>query len=288
MASIAILVGGLERADLIEGRPAIVLLATIGLLVGGAVSAFASRPVLRGLNEARAGVDAVARGYLHVSLPADRPDEVGALHAGFNQMVAELRERQRIEELFGRYLGVAAADLEDPMPEGGRPCRATILVADVVGSSRLAIDLDPEVVVAMLNDFFHALGASVDEEGGWVERFEGDGAVCVFGAPAVQPDHAARAVRAAQALRRRLVELAEVHPRLDAAIGVATGDMFAATLGAADRQTYALVGTTNAEAAQLCELAKRHPDRIRTSPETDLEAAGAQPCADTENSRTTP
>ena len=98
-----------------------------------------------------------------------------------------------------------------------------------------------------------------------MNKFQGDGALCVFGAPAAQPDHAARALRAARSLRSRLTELAEVHPGMDAAIGISSGTVVAGNVGTEKRYEYTIIGGPVNEAARLTELAKGRPGRVVAS-----------------------
>ena len=95
----------------------------------------------------------------------------------------------------------------------------------------------------------------VTEHGGWVNKFEGDGALCAFGAPDEHPDAATTALTAARELRRRLhLEL----DALDAAIGVSAGPVVAG-IGAANRYEYTVIGDAVNEAARLTELARGAP-----------------------------
>ena len=112
-------------------------------------------------------------------------------------------------------------------------------------------------------------------EGGWVNKFEGDGALCVFGAPTDQPDHAARALRAARTLRRELLVLGARHPGLDAAIGVSSGAAVAGNVGAAERYEYTVLGDPVNEAARLTDEAKQRLGRVLASDES-VERAGAE------------
>ena len=79
-----------------------------------------------------------------------------------------------------------------------------MLFVDLRGYTRFSETHPPEEVVAMLNRFFRVVVAVVNREGGWVNKFEGDAALCLFGAPQNQPDHADRALRTAAALPREL------------------------------------------------------------------------------------
>ena len=83
----------------------------------------------------------------------------------------------------------------------------TVLFADLVGSTALASDEDPERVRARLERFYDAMSDELSRAGGTVEKFAGDAVMAVFGAPAAQEDHAERALHAALAMQRRLDEL---------------------------------------------------------------------------------
>src|SRR5919202_4579849 len=113
-------------------------------------------------------------------------------------------------------------------PVEGRPAGeerklATVLFADLVGSTELGAAQDPERTRTMLERFYDAIAEEIGRAGGTVEKYVGDAVMAVFGAPAAQEDHAERALHAALATRRRLDELFE--GALGLRIGVNTGDV---------------------------------------------------------------
>jgi adenylate cyclase len=120
-------------------------------------------------------------------------------------------------------------------------------------------------VVRVLNRFFTMVVDAASAEGGFVNKFEGDAALCVFGAPTELDDHAGACLRAAARLRDELDGLVLEHADLDAGIGVSTGDVVAGNVGAEDRYEFTVIGDAVNEAARLCELAKRHPSRVLAS-----------------------
>ncbi|MEA2450762.1 MAG: adenylate cyclase, partial [Thermoleophilaceae bacterium] len=126
----------------------------------------------------------------------------------------------------------------------------------------LAEMLAPERVVTLLNEFFAIVVAVTEAHGGAVNKFEGDGAVCVFGAPVPRDDPAAAALAAAREMRARLLD--EL-PQVDAAIGVSAGAAVAGNVGAEQRFEYTVIGDPVNEAARLCELAKLRPERVIAS-----------------------
>jgi len=149
------------------------------------------------------------------------------------------------------------------------------MFVDLVGSTALAEVLSPYQVVETLNAFFHAVTSAVGAEGGWVNKFQGDGALCIFGAPAAQPDHAARALRAARSLRTRMEELAVVHPGIDAAIGISSGTVVAGNVGTEQRYEYTIIGGPVNEAARLTDVAKGRRGRVIAS-SASLQRAGEE------------
>jgi len=100
---------------------------------------------------------------------------------------------------------------------------ATVLFADLVGSTALADDQDPERTRQILNRFYDAMADEVERCGGTVEKFAGDAVMAAFGAPAALEDHAERALHAAMAMQRRIKEL--FGESLALRIGVNTGDV---------------------------------------------------------------
>ncbi len=252
--------------------PPTLFAGAMALVTGFVATRLATQAVARPIRDVRRAVDAVADGDLTAVVQVDDGSEIGRLQTGFNKMVHGLRERERLVDLYGRQVGpeVARSAIEEGWELGGRRREVSALYIDVVGSTTLAEREPPERVVALLNDFFAAVVSVVDERCGLVNKFEGDAALCVFGAPADQPDHADRALAAARVLRDRVRAL---EGGLDAAIGVATGTAVAGYVGAETRFEYTVIGDPVNEAARLSEAAKQRPERLLASAVT-LEAAG--------------
>ena len=101
----------------------------------------------------------------------------------------------------------------------------TVLFADLVGSTSLASDEDPERVRIRLERFYDAMAEEIERTGGTIEKFAGDAVMAVFGAPAALEDHAERALHAALAMQRRMREL--FGGELEMRVGVNTGEVVA-------------------------------------------------------------
>src|SRR5213592_2318708 len=100
---------------------------------------------------------------------------------------------------------------------------ATVVFADLVGSTALAGSEDPERTRVLLDRFYGAMADEIEGAGGTVEKFVGDAVMASFGAPTALEDHAERALHAALAMQRRLAEL--FGDRLALRIGVNTGEV---------------------------------------------------------------
>ena len=239
----------------------LVYLIALALVSGFAVHAAVTHSVSDPIEQTSAALRRVGAGDLDVHVPVADRGELGELQTAVNAMTAGLRERRRLEDLFGRYVSPEVARLAMAAEPGPERCEATVLFVDVVGSTALAEQRAPEELLALLNDFFGAVVDVVTAHGGWVNGFDGDGAICVFGPPAGTADHAARALRCARDLATRLAALRLTHPCLDAGIGVSTGSVVAGRVGAASRCEYTVIGAPVNEAARLTELAKTYDGR---------------------------
>src|SRR5439155_17765442 len=166
------------------------VLGVLALVVGLVAAWLSARSVADPLEEVRRALDDVRVGRDDIELRVYDGSEIGRLQAGFNQMVAGIRERERLRDLFGRQVGedVAREALERGTELGGEARDVAALFVDLVGSTELAASREPHEVVELLNAFFRVVVAVVGRHGGFVNKFEGDAALCVFGAPLEHPD----------------------------------------------------------------------------------------------------
>lgn len=251
------------------------VLTGAGILVGAYTSVLAAGSVADPLRALHKTMERVAGGDLSATVPIADSGEIGDLQLRFNRMTAGLREREQLRELFGRHVGTDVARYAiDNSDLGGESRDVSVLFIDLRGSTALAEKLAPDRVVAMLNDLFTTVVNAVEAEGGWANKFEGDGALCIFGAPMPQHGHAEHALRAARRLSADLQALRRRHPDLDAGISVASGTVVAGNVGSAQRYEYTVIGDPVNVAARLCSLAKRAPGRVLVDA-SSVEAAGA-------------
>jgi len=157
---------------------------------------------------------------------------------------------------------VAEAALRRTPVLGGEEREVAVFFIDLVGSTALATSCPPSEVMTLLNRFLSVVVDEVQRHEGFINKFEGDGALAVFGAPADVADPAGKALAAARCIQERLsVEL----PECQAAAGVAAGRAVAGNVGDERRFEYTVIGDPVNEAARLAELAKSLPGRLVAS-----------------------
>jgi class 3 adenylate cyclase len=253
------------------GKGAVVFLVVVALLVGALATVLTARAVGQPLRDLRQAVQRVGQGDYDVSVVVDDAGEIGLLQEGVNTMVGGLAERERLRDLFGRHVGTTVADraLATGISLGGEERTVAALFVDIAGSTSLVRRTGPAQMVGLLNRFFQVVVETVEDEGGLVNKFEGDAALCVFGAPTDHADPAGAALRAA----RRIGDAVRAAGEVDVGVGVACGRVWAGQVGAASRLEYTVIGDPVNEAARLTELAKDHPGRAVASEATVLAAA---------------
>src|SRR3954447_15455847 len=248
------------------------VLGAAALIAGLLALKLVARSFAHALRSMREALGHVERGNLDHEVRIQDGSELGVVQAGFNQMVAGLREREALRDLFGRHVGhhVVNSALERGIDMGGEQREAAVLFVDLIGSTALAAERDPDEVFKLLNRYFEIVVDVAHRHRGWVNKFEGDGALCVFGAPNDMDDPAGCALGAAreidECMRRDL-------PELKAAIGVSSGTVVAGNVGHAQRFEYTVIGDPVNEAARLTQLAKSTEGRVLASACT-LERAG--------------
>lgn len=257
-----------------ESGYSLVSLSVIGLVVGALATALLAKAVAAPLHQLRLALDQIARGRRDIEVGVDDASEIGMLQASVNDLATGLREQERLRDLFGRHVGddVVRHALEHGVSLSGDVRQVTALFVDVVDSTALAAGLPPQEVVRKLNRLFASVVEAVGTHGGLVNKFQGDAALCIFGAPTRHADPTTSALRTARAIRDAVSSSGE----LDLGIGVATGPAFAGQLGTSSRFEYTVIGDAVNEAARLTEHAKQVPGRILVSEPTHAAAAESE------------
>jgi adenylate cyclase len=242
----------------------VLILTGVGIVAGLRGMTLAARSVADPLREVTDRMGRVGAGQYEVRTPVYDTSEIGVLQVGFNEMVAGLAERERLRDLFGRHVGrdVAQHALQQGGDFTGRVCQAGVVFIDLAGSTALAANSPPDDVAAVLNAFFRIVVGIIDKYGGYINKFEGDAALAIFGAPLTLDNPCAQALGAARSLREALTADRDMP---DFGIGVTYGRVFAGNIGAEDRYEYTVIGDPVNEAARLSDLAKSKAGRLLAS-----------------------
>jgi class 3 adenylate cyclase len=196
-------------------------------------------------------------------------DDLGALAASFNRMQAGLAERQRLQTAFGTYVDPTLAgrllEQGDDVFTGERR-QVSVMFVDIRDFTPFAETNTAEDTVARLNALFGIVVPAVVDAGGHVNKFLGDGALAVFGAPNDLADHADAAVKAAVLIHRYVAE--RFGSALRIGIGINTGVVIAGTIGGGGKLEFTLIGDTVNVAARVEQLTKVTGDAILLTRQT--------------------
>lgn len=200
-------------------------------------------------------------------------------------LVSTDRRQRFIRNAFAHYLAEPVlARLErnpDALKLEGEKRTITILFMDVRGFTRRSEHMQPTEAVDLLNTLLDPLSEAVLAEEGTIDKFMGDGLMAFWNAPLDQTDHAARAVRAAQAMVKVVEALnaknsADQEP-LAIGVGLNTGDAFVGNMGSKRRFAYSAIGDPVNLAARVEALAGSQNEPLLITAETLEQAAQSQP-----------
>ena len=262
-----------------------VLAAILGLVFAALVSTGVTRPVRRLLEGARA----VEAGNLQGTIVATSRDEIGHLTTAFNQMVEQLRLKERLRETFGKYVDprVVAGLLEGPAlaAEGERRVM-TVLFCDVKGFTSTSEGMTPQGLVKVMNRYFSTMSAPIRAHQGVIDKYIGDAIMAYWGPPFTADGEQARLaslaaldmLRLVPQLRAELPELLGVRAlpnTFDIRIGIATGEVLVGSIGSELMMSYTVMGDTVNLASRLEGASKEYGGRILVSEATIAAATDA-------------
>lgn len=236
------------------------LLALIGL--GILIARLISQPIFK-LVEAS---QAVGEGNLDVQVDIRSKDEIGFLADRFNHMVSELKNREFMHEMFGRMVSeeVREAVLRDSVLFGGEHLNVTVLFTDVRGFTGISEQVKADEIIAILNQFFGIVTEATKNHDGLINKFGGDSALAVFGAPLRRPLQASldQAINAALEIQEGMaifnaLRVDQNLPPLRFGIGINSGEVVAGNIGTVDRFEYTVIGDVVNVAARLQGLSRQ-------------------------------
>ena len=262
-------------------RDAFVLLGTLFFAVWSAL--WIARRIAQPLTDLSQAMGRVREGDFEITAaPSTRTnDEIGDLARSFDEMTEGLKERERLRGTLDRYVSENVAERilseEDDLSLRGEVRHVSVLFLDVRGFTTISEKLTPTEVVALLNEYFDVVVDRVGAHGGTVNKFIGDAAMCIWGAPKPAEQAERSAVLCALEIQARVSKLSAERSRrglttVGFGIGINAGEAVAGNLGAAKRLEYTVIGDA-VNLAQRLESQARAGEVLVSQPVYDKVAA---------------
>jgi adenylate cyclase len=221
----------------------------IGLILAAAIT----RSLVRPVRDLVAGTKAIQDGDLNVRLAVTTSDEIASLAHSFNHMVGGLKQKEVIQNTFGKYVDpriVKNLIENEGLAQAGMKRRMTMFFSDIEGFTSLSERLPAEQLVEFLNRYFSAMAGAVREENGIIDKYIGDAIMAFWGPPFVEP--AAQAGHACRTALAQMVRLDQMRgsdtafpvplTQLNVRIGIATGEVTVGSIGSDSQKNYTVVG----------------------------------------------
>lgn len=244
-----------------------IVAATLFLVVLGIFTAYyLGKRLTRPINDLMDASRAISAGNYDFRINEKRNDEIGYLIGAFNNMASGLLEKSQVENAFSRFVSPKVAKQImlnlDQVQLGGKHVNATAVFADIVGFTSIAEKLPPAEVANLLNEYFSYISMITRLYHGTIDKFMGDCAMMVFGAPDEDKDHKLNAITCAVMIQRltqvlnkeRIIDgQVPIHFR----IGINSGVMLAGNMGSNERMQYTVVGDAVNLASRLHTAAEK-------------------------------
>jgi class 3 adenylate cyclase len=230
-----------------------VLAAVVGLIFSLFVATGITTPVRRLLD----GTRAVEAGRLDWAIDVTTKDEIGQLTSAFNNMVEQLRHKEKMRETFGRYVDPRVVEglisRQSQAAADGQRRVMTVLFCDMQGFTSLSEGMTPQGLVKVMNHYLSTMSGPIRNHHGIIDKYIGDAIMAYWGPPFNEDgDQAQLACLAAidmavrgMALRTELPELIGVRTvpsDCDVRIGVATGEVLVGSIGSEFMMSYTVMG----------------------------------------------
>ncbi len=237
-----------------------VLMVGFGVVAAVLISKLLSRPV----EQLVEGTREISQGNYKFRFQDSRKDELGQLMKSLNTMTEGLSKKKQVEQTFSRYVSPkVASTLMDDMGKnqlGGSHVEATVLFADISGFTSLSEELEPAAINSLLNDYFTLIDTVAGKHKGHIDKYIGDCAMILFGAPFEDKEHGLHGVQCG-------VEIQEVIQKynlsrknqgmitVDFCVGLNSGIMLAGNMGSERRMEYTVIGNAVNLASRLSSVA---------------------------------
>jgi adenylate cyclase len=194
-------------------------------------------------------------------------------------------ERQWVRDTFARFVPEPVVDdvlarADESLRLAGVRREGTVLFSDLRGFTTFAETRPPDQVIEVLNHYLSEMTDAIMDHGGTLVSYMGDGIMAVFGAPIEQPDHADRAVAAAEEMVtvrldsfNRWLRTEGLGDGFRMGVGINSGSVMSGQVGSERRIEYTAVGDTTNTAARLEGMTKGTPHDVFIADSTRIEMA---------------
>ncbi len=232
------------------------------------------------------GIAAYALGYWLQVVALELGAVISLVGGSLVTYATEGQQKRYIKGAFKQYLSPAVIEELIAHPErlrlGGERRELTIFFSDVQGFTGISEALTPEDLTALLNEYLTAMVDIIQEEGGTIDKFEGDAIIAFWNAPLTLEDHAVRGVRAALRCQAKLAEMrpgirARIGKDMRMRIGMNTGPAVVGNMGSKTRFDYTMLGDQVNLSARLEGINKQFGTYTMISRAVVEKMAGAFP-----------
>lgn len=205
----------------------------------------------------------------------------------FLKFRGEEREKRRVRSSFEHYLSpeVISRVLKNPglLQLGGEKKEMTVMFTDIRNFTSLSEKLEPQELVAFMNEFHSAMTGIILEHGGTLDKYIGDAIMAFFGAPVEQPKHALIGCRTALAMLEHLCECRGKwcfpgFSRIEIGVGLSSGEMVVGNMGSIKRMSYTVMGDQVNLSSRLEGLTKVYGVKILISQFTHAQVQNEIAC----------
>ena len=197
------------------------------------------------------GIAAYALGYWLQIIALELGTLLSLIGSSLVSYATEGQQKRYIKSAFKQYLSPTIIEELIAHPErlklGGEKRDLSIFFSDLQGFTSISEVLTPEELTLLLNEYLTAMTDIIQEEGGTIDKYEGDAIIAFWNAPLPQPDHAVRAVRSALRCQAKLDEMrpvfrARVKKDLYKRIGINSGPAVVGNFGSHTKFNYTMLG----------------------------------------------
>lgn len=236
------------------------------LVLGLSYALIMSTGFVRPIQKLSSEVSRISSGKLDVEVNATSWDEIGQLSDAFQYMVDELKEKQQIEETFGKYVDPrivkVIADADGAAKTDGERRQMSVMFAGVAGLQDLINDIDSAALADFYNEYLEILGEPISDNNGILDKFIGTVAMGFWGPPFTEPsEHPNLALAAAGQVTSALPQIQSLLSRSlgravdgDAypiTVGIASGDVVVGNMGSTSSMSYTVMGDVVNNASRL-------------------------------------